>query len=310
MPPISPYTLIEKAESIGRYIGNTPIFDFSAWTGNPSVRLLAKAEWYQLGSSVKARAAFNIIKTAIASGELTQNQTIVDATSGNTGIALAAIGSQLGIKVHLFMPEDATVERKKTLEAFGAQITLTDPVEGTDGAQHHARSLIASKPESFFYADQYGNPNNWRAHYQTTAIEIMEQTEGKVTHFATALGTSGSFIGTGKRLGEIRPSIELVALQPNESTHGLEGWKHYATAQIIPKIYDSTVANRTVEVETEEAHRILIRAAKEFGVLMSPSSAGNLAGALKIAKELDSGTVVTLLPDSSERYGALIQQLF
>lgn len=302
--------LTASAIALSTHIGQTPLYDFSSWVDNPQVKVFGKLEWHQLGGSVKARAAYNIILQAILNKELSQRKTIVDATSGNTGIALAAIGAKLGIPTHLFMPANATPERVLTLRALGAKLTLTDPDEGTDGAQIHVRALVESDPEHYFYADQYGNPHNWQAHFLGTADEIWNQTQQQVTHFTTALGTSGSFVGTTRKLKHYRQEVNCIALQPDVAEHEMEGWKYYAGAKIIPKIFDSSVPDSTRIVSTQEAHSVMLRAAKEQGLLISPSSAGNLAGALTIAKELDHGVVVTLLPDSAERYGDIVQSLF
>lgn len=303
-------TLNQHAEALAAFIGNTPLYDFSHLLPGSEVKVFGKLEWYQLGSSVKARAAYRIVSEGIRQGLISQKQTIVDATSGNTGIALAAIGAKLGIPVQLFMPENASIERVLTLRAYGAKIVLTDPVEGTDGAQGHARKLVASDPERYFYADQYGNPENWKAHFYSTADEILQQTSGAVTHFVAALGTSGSFSGTAKKLRQENPAIRLISLQPDGPMHAIEGWKHMETAAIVPKIYDPTIADSSEIVTTEEALEMVVRVAREQGLLISPSSAGNLVGALKVAQKLSEGTVVTILPDSAERNGEIIQELF
>jgi cysteine synthase B len=267
----------------------------------PGVQVLAKAEWYNPGGSVKDRAALSMILDGERRGLLTPDKTIVDATSGNTGIAYAMIAAERGYKVKLCLPKNASVERKQSLIAYGAELILTDPAEGTDGAQRHVQKLVAEDPGRYFYPDQYNNEANWRAHYETTAPEIWRQTDGKVTHFVTGLGTSGTFMGVTRRLKELNPQVQCLAMQPDSPLHGLEGMKHMATA-LVPGIYKPTVADRHVEVSTEDAHRTVLRLAREEGLLVGVSSGANMYAALKVASELKQGTVVTVFCDSAAKY--------
>src|ERR1019366_7616940 len=237
-------------------------------------------------------------------GKLKPGQTILDATSGNTGIAYAMIASALGYRVKLCMPASASEERKKILAAYGARLVITPGDEGSDGAILRAREIIAAEPGEYFYMDQYGNPSNWRAHYKTTANEIWEQTAGRVTHFVAGLGTSGTFMGTTRRLKELNPAIRCISLQPEASFHGLEGWKHMCSA-IVPEIYDPTLADESLTVKTEDAYRLVKRAAIEEGLLLSPSSAAALDGCFQLAQSLEPGkraVFVTIFPDSGTRY--------
>jgi S-sulfo-L-cysteine synthase (O-acetyl-L-serine-dependent) len=256
---------------------------------------------------VKCRAAYRIFLDALEKGELNEHKTLLDATSGNTGIAYAAIGSALGIRVALCLPENASKERKQILTAFGAEIIYTSKYEGTDGAQELAKEMAQKNPDKYFYADQYKNNNNWKAHYHTTAVEIFRELPG-ITHFVTGLGTTGTFIGTGRRLKEFNPDIQLISFQPDSALHGLEGWKHLETA-IVPGIYDPFVADKNIEVRTEEAYEVVRNAAKYEGLLLSPSSAANIAGALKIIDELEEGIVVTVLPDNADKYSEVIKKI-
>ena len=274
------------------------------------VEIWAKLEWQQLGGSVKARPAYNIIKTAIAQGQLHPGKTLIDATSGNTGIAYAAIGAALGLRVRLFVPDNITVERRRMLQALGAELVYSAPLEGTDGAQRMARELVASEPEHYFYADQYSNDANWRAHQEGTAQELWQQTQGKLTHFVTALGTSGSFMGTTRGLKALDSSIQCIELQPDIAMHALEGWKFMETALMVPAIYDSSIADGRLIVTTERAHEVIQLVARQEGLLLSPSSAANLAGAIALADTLEQGLIVTLLPDSSEKYSEVYDEIF
>src|SRR5262245_24217938 len=223
-----------------------------------------------------------MIQSGLQSGLLRKDKKIVDATSGNTGIAYAMIGAALGYPVKLFLPHSASEERKRILAAYGAELVMTPGDEGTDGAIRRVRELVAANPNDYFYPDQYSNPANWQAHYRTTANEIWEQTSGRITHFVAALGTSGTFVGTTRRLKELNPAIRCVSLQPDASFHGLEGWKHMPTA-IRPAIYDDSLADENLEISTEEAYRLVKRLAREEGLLVSPSAAAALLGCLKVA---------------------------
>ncbi|HEU4473096.1 MAG TPA: cysteine synthase family protein [Flavisolibacter sp.] len=299
--------VIEKAIRLGRQVGNTALLPLRKLVHKKGVELWAKQEWAQLSGSVKCRAAYRIILDALQTGELTEEKALLDATSGNTGIAYATLGAALGIKVVLCLPENASQERKNILSSLGAEIIYTSRFEGTDGAQEIARELASQYPDRYFYADQYRNDNNWKAHYHTTAVEIFRALP-QITHFAAGLGTSGSFIGTGRRLKELNPSIQLVSFQPDAALHGLEGWKHMETA-MVPAIYDPLLADSHKEVSTEDAYACLKLAAEREGLLLSPSSAANIAGALKLIEELDEGTVVTILPDNADKYGEVIKKI-
>lgn len=299
--------LLQTVKLLGSQVGRTPLHTVTKLFSRPGVQLYAKKEWEQLSGSVKARAAYNIFRHAIENGQLSKDIALLDATSGNTGIAYAKIGSVLNIPVTLCLPENASKERKEILQSLGAQIIYTSRFEGTDGAQAAARELAASHPDKYFYADQYKNDNNWKAHYHTTANEIKE-TLPELTHFVAALGTTGTFVGTGRRLKELDPSIQLISLQPDNPLHGLEGWKHLETA-LVPGIYDASVADASYEVSTEEAWEIMKAAWKHEGLRLSPSSAANLAGAIRVAEKLESGTVVTILPDNADKYSEVVTKL-
>lgn len=299
--------LLSAARALGEEIGRTPLYHFTRLFQKDNVSIYAKQEWLQLSGSVKARAAYSIIRRAIEDGSLTPRKTLLDATSGNTGIAYAHIAKRLHIPVALCLPENASRERKEILQSLGVRLILTSRFEGTDGAQQTARALAAEDPDRYFYADQYKNDNNWRAHYHTTAPEIFEALPG-ITHFVAGLGTTGTFVGTGRRLRELRPSIRLISLQPDYALHGLEGWKHLETA-IVPEIYDPTVADVNETVSTEEAYALIREARDREGLLLSPSSAANLAGTIRIARQLDHGILVTVLPDNADKYSEIIQKI-
>ena len=299
--------LLEKLRSVGKEVGNTPLYTIKQLFNKPGVTIHAKMEWKQLSGSVKARAAFNIFRSAIEAGKLNAKKALLDATSGNTGIAYATIGKLLNIPVTLCLPENASKERKEILESLGTNIIYTSRFEGTDGAQQEARRLALENPDQYFYADQYKNDNNWKAHYHSTALEIIDALPG-ITHFVAGLGTTGTFVGTGRRLREFNPSIQLISLQPDSALHGLEGWKHLETA-MVPKIYDSTVADEDLEVSTEEAYEIIKVAYEKEGLLLSPSSAANLAGAIRVAKQLNEGVIVTVFPDNAEKYSEVIKKI-
>jgi cysteine synthase B len=283
-------------------IGRTPLVRLHQFEREtPGVELYAKAEWQNPGGSVKDRAAARMILDGEASGKLTANRTILDATSGNTGIAYAMVGAARGYRVLLCVPENASPERKMILRALGAELVLTNPLEGTDGAIREARRMFAQEPDRFFYPDQYSNDANWRAHYDTTAPEIIEQTSGRLTHFVAGLGTSGTFVGTGRRLRKFNPSIKLISFQPDTPFHGLEGLKHMASA-IVPRIYDPTLADQDLRIDTERAYRMVRRLAREEGLLAGISSGAAVAAMVDVAKQLDQGIVVTVFPDGAEKY--------
>ncbi len=283
-------------------VGNTPLLELSSVSREvPGVRILGKAEWYNPGGSVKDRPALWMIRDGEKSGELEPGKVILDATSGNTGIAYAWIGASLGYRVKLCMPKNASEERKKILRAYGVEVVLTDPGEGSDGAIREARRLYAEDPERYFYPDQYKNPANPRAHYESTAPEIWEQTDGEVTHFVAGLGTSGTFVGTSTRLREYNPDIKVISFEPDSPFHGLEGMKHMASA-IVPEIYDPTIADQNFGTPTEDAYDMVKRLAREEGILIGISAGAAVATSLRVARELESGVVVTVLCDSADKY--------
>jgi cysteine synthase B len=286
-------------------IGNTPLLRLERIGPiDSNVELYAKAEWFNPGGSVKDRPALEMIREAERTGKLKPGQTILDATSGNTGIAYAMIAAALGYRVKLCLPTSASEERKKILAAYGAELVFTPGDEGSDGAILRVREIIAAEPDKYFYADQYGNPANWRAHYKTTANEIWEQTGGRMTHFVAGLGTSGTFVGVTRRLKELNPAIRCISLQPDAAFHGLEGWKHMATA-IVPGIYDPTLADANLSVSTEGAYYLVKRAAREEGLLLSPSAAAALEGCFQVAASLkpdERAVMVTIFPDSGTKY--------
>ncbi|WP_273843593.1 PLP-dependent cysteine synthase family protein [Rubrobacter calidifluminis] len=283
-------------------VGNTPLVELSGIGREvPGVRILGKAEWYNPGGSVKDRPALWMIRAGERRGALRKGKTILDATSGNTGIAYAWIGATLGYRVKLCMPANASEERKKILRAYGVEIVLTDPGEGSDGAIREARRLYAEDPERYFYPDQYSNPANPRAHYETTAPEIWEQTAGEVTHFVAGLGTSGTFVGTARRLKEYNPEIKVISFEPDSPFHGLEGMKHMESA-IVPEIYDPLVADENRAASTEAAYAMVKRVAREEGLLIGISAGAAVATSLEVAKEIGEGVVVTILPDGADKY--------
>ena len=303
-----PDTLAENVNDLGHFIGNTPLYPVRALHKNKDVRIFAKVEWQQFGSSVKARPAYRIIRDAVENGTLDRDRILLDASSGNTGIAYAHMGASLGIPVTLCLPENASIERKNILKALGVDLRFTSRMGGTDEAQQIAKEIHENDPGKYFYADQYSNDSNWKAHFDTTAPEIWNQTGGNITHFITGLGTTGTFTGTGRRLKQYKPGIRLISVQPELAMHGLEGWKHMETAQ-VPSIYDASLADEHRTISTEEAHDVLKVAANEEGLLLSPSSAANLAAALKLARELEDGTIVTVFPDDGSKYGEIIDNL-
>jgi S-sulfo-L-cysteine synthase (O-acetyl-L-serine-dependent) len=287
--------------SVVDLIGNTPLIRLSSFeAGLGDVELWAKAEWRNPGGSVKDRPAARMILEGERSGALTRDKILLDATSGNTGIAYAMIGAARGYRVRLCVPENVTPERKRILKAFGAEIVFTDPMEGSDGAILRAKAMHAADPDTYFYPDQYNNPANWLAHYDTTAPEIIEQTDGRLTHFVAGLGTSGTFVGAGRRLREFSPGIKLISVQPDSPLHGLEGLKHMATA-IVPGIYDPSLADDDIGVATEEAFE-LTRHLARLGVFVGISSGANLAGALQVARATSHAVIVVVFCDGGEKY--------
>ena len=296
-------TLLER-------IGNTPLLRLDELTRDmPGIQILGKAEWANPGGSVKDRAASAIVADAMRRNLLgpgaKRGQGLLDATSGNTGIAYAMLGAAMGFPVTLCMPSNVSPERKRYLAAYGAKIVWTDPADGSDGAIRKARAMVAAEPERYFYADQYSNENNWLSHYHTTANEIWRQTEGQITHFVAGLGTSGTFMGTTRRLRELNPDIRCISMQPDSPFNGLEGLKHMATA-IVPKIYDAHLADENIDLETERAYAMCLRLARKSGLLVGVSAGGAVAAALEIAeREFAAGReamIVTILCDSAEKY--------
>jgi cysteine synthase B len=282
--------------SLLQLIGNTPLIRLAG-----AVEIYGKAEWANPSGSVKDRAAARIIEEGERSGRLHQGKVILDATSGNTGIAYAMIGVARGLEVRLCIPANANIERKKLLQAYGAELVFTDPMEGADGAVAEARRILAADPSRYFYADQYNNPANWRAHYDTTGPEILAQTEGRVTHFVAGIGTSGTFVGTGRRLREHHRNVRLIAVQPDSPLHGIEGMKHLASAS-VPGIYDPSLVDEVITISTEEAQATVRKLAREEGVLVGVSSGANVAAARRVADRISEGVVVTILCDGGLRY--------
>jgi cysteine synthase B len=284
-------------------IGNTPLVRLERVTAEfPRLHLLAKAEWLNPGGSVKDRAAASIVREALRIGELGAGKSLLDATSGNTGIAYAMIGAAYGFPVTLCVPAHVSFERKRMLHAYGATVIWTDPAEGSDGAIRKARELASAEPDHYFYADQYSNDANWRAHYSGTATEIWRQTGGRLTHFVAMLGTSGTFVGTARRLRELAPHIRCVSLQPDSPFHGIDGAKHMPSA-IVPGIYDVSVADCNVEISTDEAYAMVKRLACEEGLLVGTSAGAAVAGCLRIAREAQpDAVIVTILADSGYKY--------
>jgi cysteine synthase B len=295
-PPHPPDSLLEA-------IGNTPLLPLSRRIGTwpPGVEIFLKAEWFNPGGSVKDRPVRQIILDAERDGRLTHVHTILDSSSGNAGIAYAMIGAALGYRVHLVVPANISAERRDILRVFGAEVEYSDALEGSDGAILVARRRAQEAPASYFYADQYNNPSNPRAHYETTGPEIFAQTRGRLTHFVAGLGTSGTIVGAGRRLRELGQTVQIVAVEPEGAVHGLEGLKHMATA-IVPGIYDPSVHHRKIPMRTEAAYETTRRLAREAGLLVGPSSGAAVAAAIEVASELREGVIVALCPDGGDRY--------
>lgn len=294
---------LDSVADLTAHVGNTPLLPLRRFARklSPRVKIFAKAEWFNPGGSVKDRPALNILRTALANGHLGSGKRLLDSTSGNMGISYATFGAVLGIPVTLAVPGSASAERIAILRVLGAELILTDPTEGSDGAILMARQLATEKPELYWYANQYNNDANWQAHYKSTGPEILRQTDERVTHFVAGLGTSGTVIGTGKYLRERLPNVKIVAFQPDAAFHGLEGLKHMPTA-IKPGIYDPSFADETREVRTEDAHEMVLRLAREEGLFVGISSGAAAIAALRVAEELDEGVVVTLFPDAGYKY--------
>ncbi len=293
----------DSAKDVASLVGNTPLLSLQRLTVSlpRPIRLLAKAEWFNPSGSVKDRPALNIIQTALANGDLGNGKRLLDSTSGNMGIAYATFGAALGIPVTLTIPANASPERFAILRALGAELILTDPTEGSDGAIVEARRLASENPELYWYANQYNNPANWLAHYKSTGPEILAQTNGEITHLIVGLGTSGTLMGTGKYLREQLPDVKIIAFQPDAAFHGLEGLKHMPSA-IKPGIYDEMLADEILEVKTEDARDMVARLAREEGLFVGISSGAAAVAALRVAEQVDEGVIVTVFPDSGMKY--------
>ncbi len=297
----NPSTVLEQ-------IGNTPLLDLSEFSQRygvaPQVGIYAKAEWYNPSGSVKARAALRIVEDAEQTGELSPGKILIDSSSGNTGIAFAMIGALKGYPVHLVMPGNVSKERKALAKAYGATLIESDPLEGSDGAIRLVRDLVANEPERYYYANQYNNPSNWRAHYDTTGPEIWQQTDGAITHFVCGLGTTGTFVGAGRFLKAQRSSIQLVALQPSDEIAVIEGLKYLETA-ITPAIWDESLIDQDLRLDPDESWQMTRRLAREAGLFVGISAGAAVAGAIQVARTLTSGVVVTVLPDDGSKYISL-----
>jgi len=292
----------KAVNSILEQIGNTPLLRFVNITmGFDRVEIYCKAEWFNPGGSVKDRPALRMIEEGERSGALTRDKVILDSTSGNTGIAYALIGAVKGYRVELAVPRNVSRERKRILQAYGAHVVYTDPLAGSDGAIREAHRRYEADPEKYFMPDQYNNPANWRAHYDTTGPEIIEQTKGRITHFVAGVGTSGTLMGAGRRLREVNPRIQIAAVLPAEDLHGIEGLKHMETA-IVPGIWDENFPDLKLTVRTEDAYAMARRLALEEGVMVGQSAGAAVYAALDLARQLSEGVIVTILPDAGDRY--------
>src|SRR5712691_11632816 len=299
-------TTPEHATSILSHIGGTPLVRLERIAEDlPGIQIYCKAEYFNPGGSVKDRPAMNMILDGERSGKLDKRRTLLDSTSGNTGIAYAMIGAARGYRVKLCLPSNASLERKRILKAYGAEIVFTDPGEGSDGAIRKCREIYAADPDRYFYPDQYNNPANWKAHFETTGPEIIEQTGGRVTHFVTGLGTSGTFVGVARRMRRDLPAVKCYSAQPSSGFHGLEGMKHMPSS-IVPGIYDPTLAEGNLWIETEDAHAMVKVLARREGLLVGVSSGGNVCAALRLGREMaargENGLIVTILCDSADKY--------
>lgn len=303
--PPPPSAIAERLHALAPHVGSTPLLRLQRLEPHSGVEVYAKAEWQQLGGSIKSRAAFSILQAAAA--ELAGRR-VLDATSGNTGIAYATFCAAAGIPLTLCMPENASPERKRILEWLGVELIYTSPFEATEGAQDAARELVRDFPNRYAYLDQYSNDANWQAHVRSTAPEVWSQTQGRITHFIAGLGTTGTFTGTTRGLKTYNDAIQCVALQPETALHGLEGWKHLETAR-VPEIFDAGLADATRPVSTDDAYAMMRRAAREEGLLLSPSAAANLAGAVALANELESGVVVTVFADDASKYHDVLSRI-
>jgi cysteine synthase B len=300
--PVAGAADLSRPRSVLDLVGNTPLIRLRRFERTDGrVQLYAKAEWKNPGGSVKDRAAVAMVLDGERRGLLTPGRTILDATSGNTGIAYAMIGAARGYPVKLCMPENVTPERKRILRAYGAELVLTDPMEGSDGAIREVRRIYELDRERYYYPDQYSNPVNWQAHYNSTGPELMAQTDGAITHFVAGLGTSGTFMGTGRYLREHKPTVTLVSVQPETALHGLEGMKHMESA-LVPAIYDATLADIDLRVGTEDSYILTRRLATEEGLLVGISSGAALSASLKIASTIEDGVIVMIFSDGGEKY--------
>src|SRR5260221_9494569 len=292
---------LETRSPSGLRIGNTPLVRLEAFEPKPGVEIHAKLDLHNTGGSVKDRAALAMVEDGERRGALGAGRVLLDATSGNTGISYALLGAARGFLVKLCIPANVTRERRQMLLSYGAELVLTDPMDGSDGAILEARRIYAEHPDRYFYPDQYSNDANWRAHFDTTGVEILDQTDGRVTHFVAGLGTSGTFVGTGRRLRASGRRIELVSVQPDSPLHGLEGLKHMESA-LVPRIFDPSLADRNLTVTTEDAYAMTRRLARDAGLFVGPSSGAALAASLEVARAIDRGVVVTIFPDGGGRY--------
>ena len=301
--PDAPATCAVAARSVLELVGNTPLVELRATRDGvaPGVRLFAKLEGFNPGGSVKDRPAKKMIEVGLAEGKLVAGKTILDSTSGNTGIGLAMVGAALGFPVKLVMPENVSVERKKVIRAYGAVIVFSDPMEGSDGAIRLCRTILAEDPERYFKPDQYNNPANSLAHYEGTGPEIWQQTGGRVTHFVAAIGTSGTIMGTGRYLKERNPSVQVIAAEPEDAFHGLEGLKHMASS-IVPGIYHEAELDLKLGIATDEAYNMVYRLGREEGLIVGQSCGAAHLAALTVARTLTQGTIVVIFPDFGDRY--------
>lgn len=284
-------------------VGNTPLLLLRRVIAglSPGVKVLAKAEWFNPGGSIKDRPAFNILRTALLEGKLIPGKRLLDSTSGNMGIAYTTFGAAMGVPVTLAIPSNAGHERVAILNALGAELIMTDPLEGSDGSIQVARQLADEQPELYFYANQYDNPANWQAHYSTTGPEIAQQSSNRITHFVAGMGTSGTITGVARYMSQFNPEVQIIAVQPDSPFHGLEGLKHMPST-IQPAIYDPSLPDQTLAVSTEEAYEMVLRLAREEGLFVGVSSGAAVVAALEVAMELDEGTVVTIFPDAGYKY--------
>ncbi len=303
VPPAQSLLPQDDPDALLRTIGNTPLIPLLRIANDVShVRIFIKAEWFNPGGSVKDRPAYRMLRAGEISGKLTKEKIIIDATSGNTGIAYAMIAARRGYRCKLLMPANASVERKKLLTAYGAELVLTDPTQGSDGAYFETQKLLQQEAGRYFYPDQYGNNENPQAHYETTGTEIIEQTNGEISHFIAGLGTSGTLMGTGRRLREFNPKIQILAMQPDGPFHGLEGLKHMETASHVPEIFKTQFADETLGVATEDAQRMARRLTREEGLYVGVSAGASVCAALQLAQKINHGTIVVVGPDGGARY--------